>query len=184
MGSNMAQQPYSYVAGLGLSPWGDVNFNGYISDWRFFNRALTQSEVTALYTGVGCQPPSPPLPPSPPPQPPSPPPIAATLQLPGTACFGLTHRFFNGTGSGSGPGNPLVVDAVGGWTAVLGGTATLTTAGALNSGTGGWVEMQFPAPVTLGSLAGFAFAAWVYPFTLKYTSSGAVLLCMCMPFVL
>jgi hypothetical protein len=24
----------------------------------------------------------------------------------------------------------------------------------------------------------------VYPFTLKYTSSGAVLLCMCMPFVL
>ena len=185
MSSNMSQQNYTYVAGLGLSPWSaDPNFNGYISDWRFFNRALTQSEVTALYTGVGCQPPSPPLPPSPPPQPPSPPPIAATLQLPGTACFGLTHRFFNGTGSGSGPGNPPVVDAVGGWTAVLGGTATLTTAGALNSGTGGWVEMQFPAPVTLGSLAGFAFAAWVYPFTLKYTSSGAVLLCMCMPFVL
>jgi hypothetical protein len=122
--------------------------------------SLSGSQCYRLQSSPPLPPPSPPLPPPPPP---SPPPVASPLQLPGTACFGLAHRYFNGT-SGFGAGSALVADAVGGWAAVLSGTSTISSSGAMNTGTWGWAELQLPTPVALG-LNGFSFTAWVYPFS-------------------
>jgi hypothetical protein len=51
---SMTTQTYSYVAGLGKSSCNDGYFQGEIADFRFFNRALTSDEVTAIYTGNEC----------------------------------------------------------------------------------------------------------------------------------
>jgi hypothetical protein len=73
----LTDQTFSYASGFGKSVYLTSFFAGSISDFRFFNRALTSSEVTALYTGVACAPPpSPPSPPSPPPPQPA---VAAWL---------------------------------------------------------------------------------------------------------
>jgi len=109
----------------------------------------------------------PPNPPPNPPPPPSPPPVAPAILLPGTSCFGLAHRFFNGTTT---PSSALISDAQGGWTAALAGTAT-APAGILNTGVWGWVELQWPSLQALGA-TGFTVAAWVFPFSIRY-SNGA-----------
>ena len=77
---NTGQQTWSYVSGLGRSSWSEATLNGLVGDFRFFSRALTAADVTALYSGVACTPqpfppsPPPPSPPPPSPRPPSPPP--------------------------------------------------------------------------------------------------------------
>jgi hypothetical protein len=84
----------------------------------------------------------------------------------------VAHRFFNGSGGIAGALVDEAVDA-GGWAAVLGGTAAATAGGgsahAVNLGSWGWVDMQ-PAPLPLGA-GGLTLAMWVYPFTLRGTST-------------
>jgi hypothetical protein len=77
----MVDQTFSYTAGFGKSAYShDGWFAGSVSDFRFFNRALTSTEATALYSGAACAPPpAPPALPAPSPPPPPPPASCAAI---------------------------------------------------------------------------------------------------------
>ena len=123
---SLTSTTYSYTTGLGRSAYGgDAWFTGDISDVRQFSFALTQDQVTALFTGATCgtphpppsppppppappPPPPPPSPPPPPPSPPSPPPLMDPFTVSRLACPTLVHRWVASATYINAPGSPFI----------------------------------------------------------------------------
>ena len=135
-----------------------------ISNGSCWLKARTGTQVsdgsTCYFRSSSSSPPSPS--PSPPPPPPPTVPVPALPPLGLQSCFGLQHRFFNASSSGGALSGD---SAGGGWSAVLGGTATASNGSTgLNLGNWGWADILASPSVSLSGSTGLSVSAWLYPY--------------------